>query len=246
MPKALIFRNYFLKEKMKKTIIALSLLVSGWTQALPCDDQYHSGRPIYSKFTPDKHVFLCRNNYEIFYSGELKNPLYAAEYLKPENMNGKFKRKNDFRPDLELPKLWRTTKSDYQGYNLDKGHLSAAENHTWSPTAMSNSFLLSNIVAQEPALNRGPWKSVESYIVKNVERGTPAYVISGPIFKGNSEYVGKNVEVPKSMFKIVWWPSKVEAWIMPNTPNVWGKKEKFETTLKEVEKQTGFIFGEQK
>ncbi|VDQ15142.1 unnamed protein product [Trichobilharzia regenti] len=49
-------------------------------------------------------------------------------------------------------KMFRSTNDDYLHSGYDRGHLAAAGNHRLSHTAMSQTFILSNIAPQKKVL----------------------------------------------------------------------------------------------
>jgi endonuclease G len=112
---------------------------------------------------------------------------------------------------------------------------------------------MTNMTPQRPALNRGPWKYLETYERKLVtDEGKEIEVIAGPIFSDRVKKIGKGVAVPSSYFKIavvhdkdhdVTAKSDVIAVIMPNSTTVADTKwTKFLVTPKDIEQATGCEF----
>jgi len=68
----------------------------------------------------------------------------------------------------------------------------------WSARAMSESFLLSNMVPQVGVgFNRHIWKSLETKVRKWTSERGELYIVTGPIFDGNHKAIGDNkVAVP--------------------------------------------------
>lgn len=119
---------------------------------------------------------------------------------------GKVSRSNDFRPDPRV-KTGSAALQDYSGSGYDRGHLAPAADMSWSASAMSSSFYLSNISPQEPAFNRGIWRSCESRFRELSSAADEIYVTTGPIFFATpSRTIGKNnVGVPPAFFKVAVW-----------------------------------------
>lgn len=224
---------------LKQTLLAVLLCSAALTHAA-CESSYTGQKPVFAK----KTVLLCRLNYEILYSPEHKAPIYAAEHLDPASKDIVL-RQNDFKPDYELPKGTRAEMADFLNSGYDKGHLASAENHSQTAEIMSQSFLLSNIVAQVPSHNRLIWRLLEASIIKRVRtQGEEAYVLTGPTFIGAKlKTIGANkVAVPTALWKVVVWPQskQAQAWLIPNVQVA--PKDKFASfaiSLPELQAKTG-------
>lgn len=222
-----------------KRLLVLALCASLSSAFGACEVHYLNGvKP--SVTAPGRH--LCRMGYEVFYSPEKKVSLYAAEYLIPAQMTKQESRKDDFRPDPELARKERAELKDWRGSGFDRGHLAPAEDMRADPLKLSQSFLLSNMVPQEPTHNQNIWRRLELNIIGRVRRGEEAYVLTGPSFSGEDERIGKGVAVPKTLWKVVYWPATKEyqAWNIPNRPDLSRDQlNKYLVPVTEVEKLTG-------
>ncbi|MDQ7989453.1 MAG: DNA/RNA non-specific endonuclease [Candidatus Dactylopiibacterium sp.] len=169
---------------------------------------------------PGKQRELCFDGFAVLHSGESKTPLYVAEHLSAQRLQGAgLKRSDRFYEEARLPASERARLEDYRaadglGQRYDRGHLApAADMHT--PTAMAQSFSLANMAPQRPALNRGPWaRSVELATRKYVQRTRrDVYVLTGPVFQGARRTLGPGrVWIPSHFFKLVFDPGRGEAW----------------------------------
>jgi DNA/RNA endonuclease G (NUC1) len=124
--------------------------------------------------------------------------------------------------------------------------MAPAGNNTQSDAIMSESFNLSNMVAQNANNNRGGWRLLET-----AERqwatapGTDFYIISGGIFDQGHPVVGNGLGVPTRLYKIIIEKNsrKVQAYLLPNGPitpaTSWAN---YQTTMTEIEKATGMRF----
>jgi endonuclease G, mitochondrial len=180
---------------------------------------------------------LCRIAYFTLHDNARKVPLYSAEYLLPENVDGEAPRKNNFRPDPQLDKHQRSENVDYARSGYDRGHLAPAENFRRNSVVMSQSFYLSNMVPHEPGLNRGLWRMLEFYVVTRVRNGERLYVITGPIFEGETTTIGPNkVAVPSSLFKVIFNKdtNTVESYIIPNVDDPRGSYPDYRVGLNAV------------
>ena len=122
---------------------------------------------------------------------------------------------NEFTPDPHLgpasPLALHYTNSGY-----DRGHMCPANDCLWSGKALEESFYMSNICPQTPALNRGKGrKGLGSawYIVEEkchnpwADHYKTLYIVAGPIpneMRGTIPFCeGKSILVPKRFFKAI-------------------------------------------
>ena len=135
---------------MKKLLIAL-LLLPLIALANPIDDKCPQfvlrGAPI-SQLTNTQYI--CKTNYAIHYRYDTKTPEYVVEHVTKEAISGPAKRKDDFRPDPDIPKQHQSQLTDYAGQPYDRGHLAPGANNTQNDNIMSESFFLSNMMPQVP------------------------------------------------------------------------------------------------
>jgi len=208
-----------------------------------CPHLYHAATPpqvINPKFGQHTRE-LCSDHYAVLYSGVARSPIYAAEYLTEGKIVAarEFGRANDFRPDKRLPKDWRSELKDFRGSGYDRGHLAASANMP-TPAADSQSFLLSNIVAQNPQLNRKLWSAIEK-AVRALAIHRPVYTITGVLFKGQSiERLDKRVMIPTHIYKLVFDPKQnaAAAYLVENQAD----KRHREVSLAELEQLAGIAF----
>lgn len=147
---------------------------------------------------------LDKGFFVINYSADWKIPFWVAEHITREDLSGKAKRKNDFRPDPELPESLQSQLSDYRGSGQDRGHNSPAGDFTRNKEAMSLTFLLSNMSPQVPNLNRKSWQRFESAVRDSVKKYGRAWIVTGNIVQRNHLSIGTNkVAVPSLIFKTI-------------------------------------------
>ncbi len=162
---------------------------------------------------------------------------------------GDLSRSDDFREDNSLPKnCYKVDESDYRGSGYDRGHLMPSGDRTKSKSANSSSFLMVNILPQNPSNNREVWRELEIYSRELVNRGLKLYTFAG----GNGELKRINkdkISVPKYTWKVILVENlnsgEVEtiAVIMPNSEKVkrtdWTD---YLVTVDKVESVTGYDF----
>jgi endonuclease G len=233
---------------MKKLVLALGLLLSisayaGINQT--CGQFTAAGAPQYVAKPGDQEI--CHKNYAVIHRCEVKAPVAVFEHLTIASMNGPATRRDDFRPDSLVTPNCSATLADYAtvGKTHDRGHMSPAKNNTTNAEIMSESFFLSNMVPQVANNNRGIWKQLEMQERQWANApGTDFYIISGGIYDQGHAKTGNGLGIPTRLYKIIIEKNskKVMAYLMPNQALPVADLPKYQTTLAEVEKATGFKF----
>jgi endonuclease G, mitochondrial len=233
---------------MKQLLISLLFVpVLAWAGiADQCPQFAPMGVPQYQAQPGDQE--LCRTNYAVIHKCSVKAPIAVFEHLTVASMTGPAKRKDNFRADPEVHEQCRATLADYAtvGRTHDRGHMAPAGNNTQNDQVMSESFFLSNMVAQVANNNRGAWRLLEA-----AERqwasapGTNFYIISGGIYDPGHPVTGNGLGIPTRLYKIIYErnSNRTMAYLMPNAPispaTDWTR---YQTTITEVERATGMRF----
>lgn len=176
------------------------------------------------------------------------NPNWVAWELERSETTGSLKRTDDFEPDTSLPRAHQVTTNDYRRSGYDRGHQVPAADMKWSPRAMTECFLMSNICPQTHGLNAGPWSKLEAACRRWANREGRVYIACGPIYRGsNQPSIGQRVRVtvPDAFFKVVLCMTKgKEKAIGFVYDNRDGKQDMSQAAMSvdEVEKITGFDF----
>lgn len=176
------------------------------------------------------------------------NPNWVAWELERSETTGSLKRTDDFEPDTSLPRAHQVTTNDYRRSGYDRGHQVPAADMKWSPRAMAECFLMSNICPQTHGLNAGPWSKLEAACRRWANREGRVYIACGPIYRGsNQPSIGQRVRVtvPDAFFKVVLCMTKgKEKAIGFVYDNRDGKQDMSQAAMSvdEVEKITGFDF----
>lgn len=200
---------------MKTTILALALSLSTSAFAGGCDALYPNNTPIVVADT----VEICNSFYVSIYNPKTKAVMLTSEIVKPHS--GRQARVNSFRPDTRLVVGTRAELSDYSKSGFDKGHMVPAGDAT-TADEMRETFLLSNMTPQVPALNRTSWREMEEMIRRRVDRGDEGvHAITGAVYStavGGSRTVGRRkIPVPDAYFKIVYFKTGAIAFYANNT-----------------------------
>ncbi len=161
-------------------------------------------------------------------------------------------RRRHFDADDELPKEVRGA-PDYNRSGLDRGHLARSKDTTaWGEDNARTGDLMSNVVPQSAALNRGPWLELEKVVSSAPEKklalSDTFWIVAGPIFERGivRETIGNGIAVPDGFFKIVTWINRdrkfqAMAFIFPTDATV-KNPTSYLSSVDEVEERTGIDF----
>jgi endonuclease G len=241
--------------KIIASIIAFVVLMfSGQTasaatsQAAPlpiasCSAQIPYGMP------QDNHpssVLICRHAYIVQSDIVAKIPVWVAYTLTPEHTTGCVKRSNAFQSDQSLPPNEAADPTDYAKSGYDIGHQANDADMDWDVGVERESFILTNMAPQRPALNRGIWKVLETSVRAWAHAGHTLTIYVGPIWNSSDPTIGEDkVVAAHSYYKIVIDDVTKQslAFVMPNlTTNQGSDISPFQTTVAQIETATGVTF----
>jgi len=192
-----------------------------------------------SKYPNDIQI-LKRECYTTGYDNQRKNPAWVSYKLKDVKHKKPQKRPSHFKTDSETKA--RVNQRSYKGSGYDKGHLApnfAIATHC-DRAAQLETFLMSNIVPQKPALNRGVWRKLE---LDTAKRSDEVWVITGPIYSEPIKYLGRDkIQIPHSFFKIIIGKQSTQAFIIPQTVARKTNYKDFSVTIDEIERRTKLKF----
>ena len=146
----------------------------------------------------------------ISYSRDLGRPNWVSWHLTDEWV-GSLTRVDTFRPDPEVPPTWyRVLASDFFASGFDRGHMTPNADRDKETSIPINqaTFLMSNMVAQAPDNNQGPWADLENFL-RTLLPANELYIVSGPAGQGGTGSNGGttmtvangHVTVPSSTWK---------------------------------------------
>lgn len=207
------------------------------------------------------HQIRAFEHYTICYRETYEQAEWSAYRLDVSQLVKGSDRTNDFRPDPEI-KTESATLADYRGSGYDRGHLTPAADMSFSKTAMSETFYMSNMSPQAGAFNRGIWQQLESRVRDWARAFGRVYVVSGPVLdKPASKYetIGKSkVAIPQYYYKVILAPLYADAndrkspddakavaaigFILPNDGCDGKTFMDFCVSVDEVERRTGLDF----
>lgn len=192
-------------------------------------------------------LLLYREGYTTSYNADTRTPNWVAWHLTAAHTNGPAKRKGiPFQADEDVPEP-RVDTYDYMRSGYDRGHMCPAADNHWSQRAMEQSFLMTNVCPQNPALNSGLWNSIENQCRTWAEEYGDVYIVCGPIYLNQKhKTIGKNkVQVPEAFFKVILRlkdEPKAIGFICRNVSAKGHKKTDYVNTVDEVERITGMDF----
>lgn len=223
------------------------------------------GNPSLANTDPANTInfLLLKEQYVVSYSRLLSRANWVSWHLQRNDL-GATDRQDDFRPDDSLPVGWyRVKPADYTAADgFDRGHLCPSGDRTRSKVNNSATFLMTNIIPQAPALNRGVWQELEAYCRELVQDGNELYIVSGGYGEGATGVKGYKttlatgqIKTPAHCWKIIVAlpqgendlsrinaQSTVIAVDMLNAQTVQNGWEDYIVTISDVEKATNYAF----
>ncbi|MCK4750726.1 MAG: DNA/RNA non-specific endonuclease [Bacteroidales bacterium] len=184
--------------------------------------------------------------FDLGYNEAFEQASWVAYVLtRREIVSGHVNRTDNFRADTSIS-TGSASLADYRGSGFDRGHLAPAADMKWSQTAMSESFLLSNMSPQAPSFNRGIWRKLEEQVREWVLEKDSLYVLTGPILEQIDTFIGDSkVGVPGYYFKVLVDLSPPDhsfiAFLLPNARST-GNLLGFAISVDSLEKFTGYDF----
>lgn len=186
--------------------------------------------------------------YAVGYDEGMRNPAWVAYRLHYRSDGTTAKRAESFEVDPRT--VARTTSGDYTDSGFDRGHM--APNHAiglaHGPEAQWETFRMSNIVPQAPALNQGPWRILEQEIANDwLPKHETLWVITGPVYRPPLQRLASGVAIPTAFFKII---AKVDeanelrvvSVVVPQEADDFATIGRYLTSVDEVESLTGLDF----
>jgi endonuclease G len=144
-------------------------------------------------------VVIKKDNYTSYFENEYLNPTVVVYNLYKGGGNcsrTKFFFKND------IPSLKTASDQDYLKSGFDKGHMANAEDFAYDCVLDELTFRYYNCVPQNPKMNRGPWKKVETE-VRQWSQTRELKVVCINIFENNF-IPNTKVAVPTECIKLIY------------------------------------------
>ena len=191
-------------------------------------------------------IVLTNQAYRVGYDAERLSPLWVAYQLDAESLFPLTKRPSTFKKDPRIPTM--SARALYRtGY--DRGHMAPNYGITtrYGKEAQRETFYMSNIIAQRPALNRGIWRRLEGLIANRYAPQEDAiWVYTGPIYGKGAKQLEKGAWLPSACYKIVidkrgaaW---RVMAFMMEQEIPPYTRLRSRMVSVDEIEQRTGIDF----
>ena len=158
-----------------------------------------------TQFCYSQSVTITHTYYTTTFDTTKRNPTVVKWWLTKKMVScpKQVKRTNKFTADPQLPKYTNLSK-DYAGSGYDRGHNMSAEDNACDEVGMQECFYYSNMCPQTPKLNRGVWKTLETYCRKLAKQNDSLLIWCGSVCT-SGETIGKDkVGVPDYCWKIVY------------------------------------------
>jgi endonuclease G len=169
---------------------------------------------------------VARDGYVLLHSAADKIALFVCEHVSAPQLKGNLARDDKFQADPLLKTGRRAELKDYAGSGYDRGHQAPAGDQTTDKRLKAETFYLSNMAPQIPALNRQIWKELETQARDWAEKRGSAYIITGPMFYNTNEesavtatglvhykVIGPDaVAVPTHFYKIIVAKDSLSQW----------------------------------
>jgi endonuclease G, mitochondrial len=150
----------------------------------------------------DGQAIYQRSGFSFSYDAKSHLASWVAYTLTPQLVKEKVvERATAFQPDSDVAESPKP--ADYRKSGYDKGHLAPAADFRWSPDAMKDCFLMTNMAPQLPAFNRRIWKNLETRVREWAETQPHSYIVTGPVLTEPCESHLKGICVPKKFFKVM-------------------------------------------
>ncbi len=242
------------------------VVATGTAPPYPADVHLAMGNPtnaVADTGQPDNFL-MEKAEFALSYNRDLGRPNWVSWHLSDEWI-GTLARVDTFRPDPAVPPDWYRVQSfDFSGTGFDRGHMTPNADRDKETSIPINqaTFLMSNMVAQAPDNNQGPWAELEGYL-RTLLPSDELYIVSGPEGQGGTGSNGGvtetvadgHVSVPANTWKValvlpkaggddisrVTCSTRTIAVIMPNTQGIRNTPwENFVTSVDAVEQLTGY------
>jgi DNA/RNA endonuclease G (NUC1) len=213
------------------------------------------------------NYLMEKPTYALSYNRDMGRPNWVSWHLTSEWF-GTLARVDTFRPDPAVPSDWyRVQAFDFSLTGFDRGHMTpnADRDNQFRVPINQETYLMSNMVAQAPDNNQGPWAALEGDLRTMAGTTNEIYIVSGPLGIGGTGSNGGttttvangHVTVPAYTWKValvlpkadgddvsrVTCSSKTIAVLMPNTQGIRSNPwQTYLTTVDNIEQLTGYDF----
>ena len=175
------------------------------------------------------------------YNSSYVLPSWVASKVTKSQVNKEEKVKMKYKTD-PLIKTKKAEKKDYNGSGYLMSQLVSYLDVKQSPSAVNESFYMSNIVPMKLAFYNHIWLKLEDMTRAWAAESEGIYVITGPILTDTPfpTFGDSKISIPTRYYKILYDPTneRALAFIFRNSMSS-GTLKSFTVTIDQVEKETG-------
>lgn len=160
-------------------------VADGTAAPYPADVHLTFGNP--TNATADvgqpNNYLMSKDEFALSYNRDLGRPNWVSSHLSDEWF-GTLQRFDTFRADPAVPADWYRVQSfDFAGTGFDRGHMvpNADRDKETSIPINQATFLMTNMIAQAPGNNQGPWADLEGYLrtLATLPQTNEIYIVTG-------------------------------------------------------------------
>lgn len=130
---------------------------------------------------------------------------YTVDGTKLSDAEVHIKKRPSFYQENKIPVKYRSFPEDYTNSGFDRGHMANHADFDYDANLVYQTYSMSNIVPQNPEVNRKTWVKAEKYERTVAKSYGQINVINLVYYSKNPERIGKHqVAVPESFVKIIY------------------------------------------
>lgn len=148
---------------------------------------------------------IDNGSFSIEYDTILMVPRSVVWILQPSDL-GRIQREPSWRFTADpLCRGRQASHDDFRRSGYDRGHMCPAADRSRDISSMKQTFVITNVCPQAPALNRGPWKRDEIRTRSYVLGGHKIRVMACPVYwRADTQLIGSSrVAVPHGFTKTI-------------------------------------------
>lgn len=217
-----------------------------WSPGLYSGQISYAGLPLASGY-PHRLTILENIAYVVGYCEDRRNPAWSAYRIPGERRFGTLPRPSRFSVDVRT--IARVRHEDYTRSGFDRGHMTPnfAIASRFGERAQNETFLMTNVVPQRPALNQGPWRLLEEVLAETVAPAVgEVWVVVGPVYGVQPSRLPGGPAVPEATFMAIVAERDdrpiMQAFIIGQDVERRADFRGFQTSVRAIEEATGLDF----
>jgi len=173
--------------------------------------------------------------FKVCYDYNLMGAKAVSYTLDGEKVNQvNIKKRPSFHTEKALDRAYRVSPKSYSKTGYDRGHMANDASFDWSMESLNSTYTMSNIVPQEPRVNRYHWVKVERYARMVARKLGSLNVLNIMQYSSNPKRLKKqNIAIPQGFFKILQNKEKnfERCFYYKNDSTTYPKKDKLKNHL---------------